>query len=152
MLNYQNLANLRYHPSRIEINFQVCNRIERIKLFNFITDIYSNNEKGVRSPDMKISETQVKNVIRAYNEKKMKRNRDLITDNISSSTASLTSISVEIKRFHNRYKEIPNTREHLIDDIKNKIENGTYQISGYDIVEKLMGREAADLLIDEMNE
>ncbi len=101
---------------------------------------------------MKISETQVKNVIRAYNEKKMKRNRDLITDNISSSTASLTSISVEIKRFHNRYKEIPNTREHLIDDIKNKIENGTYQISGYDIVEKLMGREAADLLIDEMNE
>jgi len=98
---------------------------------------------------MKISESQVKNVIRIYNEKKMSKNHDSVTDGPLVPVSSLVSVSVEIKKYHGKYRDIPNIREHLIHNIKDKIQNGTYQVCGYDVVEKIMGREAANLLIDE---
>ena len=98
---------------------------------------------------MKISEAQIQNVIRIYEEKKMKKNPETLANkNGLYNNPSLVLVSVDLKKYHAKYREIPSIRENLVRDLKNKIQCGTYNIHGLDIVEKLMGREAADLLSD----
>jgi len=101
---------------------------------------------------MKISEAQIENVIRFLNEKKMKKEPTNTNDAFLFPTTSLSSVSVEIRKYHDKYHEIPNMREHIILDIQKKIKNGTYQIQGYDIVKKMMGRDVADLIADTPDE
>jgi len=98
---------------------------------------------------MKISEAQIQNVIGIYKEKKMKKNPEIFTNtHVILHNTSLLLVSLDLKRCHAKYREIPTVRENLVQDLKNKIQSGTYNIHGLDIVEKLMGREAADLLSD----
>ena len=106
-------------------------------------------EKKMRGAKMKISEAQIQNVIRIYEEKKMKKNPETLANkNGLYNNPSLVLVSVDLKKYHAKYREIPSIRENLVQDLKNKIQCGTYNIHGLDIVEKLMGREAADLLSD----
>lgn len=98
---------------------------------------------------MKISEAQIQNVIGIYKEKKMKKNPEVSTNtHVLLNNTSLLQVSLDLKKYHAKYREIPSIRENLVQDLKNKIQCGTYNIHGLDIVEKLMGREAADLLGD----
>jgi len=49
--------------------------LKNIKLFQLVTDILTNNNSREKEEyQMKISETQIKNVIGIYKEKKMKKN------------------------------------------------------------------------------
>ncbi|MCX6090237.1 MAG: flagellar biosynthesis anti-sigma factor FlgM [Candidatus Atribacteria bacterium] len=99
---------------------------------------------------MKISGNQVESVIRAYTEKKMKnnqesdRNDNLIMDDV----VLLCAAAIDVKKFHSKYQEIPDTRDKIISELKQKIQNHTYDVKGQMIVEKIIGREIADLLID----
>lgn len=98
---------------------------------------------------MKISEAQIQNVIKIYKEKKMKKNPETITNNnILFNNPTLVLISFDLKKYHAKYREIPSIRESLVQELKEKIRCGTYHVHGLDIVEKLIGREAADLLSD----
>ncbi len=98
---------------------------------------------------MKISEAQIQNVIKIYKEKKMKKTPETFTDNNNLFiNPTLVFVSSDLKKYHAKYREIPSIRENLVQELKEKIQRGNYNVHGLDIVEKLIGREAADLLSD----
>lgn len=83
---------------------------------------------------MKISEAQIQNVIRIYEEKKMKKNPETLANkNGLYNNPSLVLVSVDLKKYHAKYREIPSIRENLVQDLKNKIQCGTYNIHGLNI-------------------
>lgn len=124
--------------------------MKNIKLFQLVTDILTNNNSREKEEyQMKISETQIKNVIGIYKEKKMKKNSETIRDNnYLFSNPSIFLVSADLKKYHDKYRELPNIRENLVQDLRDKIQCETYQVHGIDVVKKLIGREAADLLGD----
>ncbi len=54
----------------------------------------------------------------------------------------------ELIRLKGRYREIASMREQLVEEIKQRVKDGTYKVQGRQVAEKLINREMVDYLIE----
>lgn len=57
----------------------------------------------------------------------------------------LSTAAREIQQMKNALNEIPEVRENKVADLKSRIDNGTYDVSGEEVAKKMMGELFIDL-------
>lgn len=62
----------------------------------------------------------------------------------SASTVEISSKAQEIQRVTKQVQSLPDVREDLVQSLKERIENGTYSVSGADIADLIVRRAFAD--------
>lgn len=62
----------------------------------------------------------------------------------AASTVELSSKAQEIQRVTKQVQSLPDVREDLVQSLKERIENGTYNVSGMDIADLIVRRAFAD--------
>lgn len=63
-----------------------------------------------------------------------------------AAAAQLTPLERGIVVAEEALKEIPDTRDEIVEELRKRIEGGDYKVSGEDVAEMMMRRRAADRL------
>lgn len=58
---------------------------------------------------------------------------------------TLSSTSMELVNLTQQLKDMPDVREDLVNELKSKISEGTYDVSGKDIAAKIVDRALSDI-------
>jgi negative regulator of flagellin synthesis FlgM len=99
---------------------------------------------------MKITPQQIKLVARLYREQKQIEPRRIITENGAPlDKVTLSEEGLEIQTIIARLKDIPEIRDEKIAELRAAIKNGTYQVSGKDVAERLLDRLSKDEILTE---
>lgn len=104
---------------------------------------------------MKISDGNVNKILQSYiqqveNKKsgktKSQDGKDLKTGNAKQvgDSVIISGRSDEIKGAKELYKELPDVRQELVDELKEKIRSGEYDVTSKEIADKIMHRAIVD--------
>ena len=72
------------------------------------------------------------------------RPRKRIADKVAA--AQLTPLERGIVVAEEALKEVPDTRDDIVEELRRRIESGEYKVSGEDVADMMMRRRAADRL------
>ncbi len=100
---------------------------------------------------MKINSNQAESIVKMYqnrgNEGKDKAEKsDVKRPRDDSYSPSPTAR--ELIRLKDRFNAISSIRGKMVEEIKQKVKDGTYQIRGQRVAEKMINREMVDFLIE----
>ncbi|MDK2896847.1 MAG: Anti-sigma-28 factor, FlgM [Candidatus Atribacteria bacterium] len=99
---------------------------------------------------MKISRNQVENVLKLYVDKpKATREKRETSSTAEGDKLSLSSSAVEIKNLYQEYRNLPEIRKALVEEIQAKLQAGSYRVDSFQIAEKMVEREIADYYLSE---
>lgn len=99
---------------------------------------------------MKISRGQIQNVIKAYSQqppssKPIKEKKGLPP--VKEDQVVISQRAREMNLAREAATRAPEVREEKVEEIKNSLATGTYNVSGEEIAEKILGRALVDKLI-----
>jgi anti-sigma28 factor (negative regulator of flagellin synthesis) len=95
---------------------------------------------------MKISANQLESILKIYAEKSGK-SRSKTFQGISSNKGDKISFSqktLEIREIYRKLQEVPELREQLISEIKDRLSRNEYHVEPAKVVEKMIIRDIAD--------
>lgn len=104
---------------------------------------------------VKISNGQVEKVLQGYlrqveNKKTDKaKGQEQGTGALKQKTDSvtITSRSEEAKKARELYDKLPEVRKDLVEELKNKIESGKYEVTGKEVADKIIHRVIVDKMV-----
>jgi negative regulator of flagellin synthesis FlgM len=67
------------------------------------------------------------------------------TPTITEEKVDLSTMAKEIQQAKNALSKVPDVREEKVQEIKNQVENGKYNVSGEKIAGKMVGESIIDL-------
>lgn len=105
---------------------------------------------GKQVNTVKISPGQVSNVLKSYRKQAGEKIGEKQDFKASLKKADKTQVSDEARLFQaafQKLKNMPDVREEKVADIKKSVDSGTYQVSGKEIVEKMVERVIVDKLV-----
>ncbi|MGQ9472935.1 MAG: flagellar biosynthesis anti-sigma factor FlgM [Candidatus Caldatribacteriaceae bacterium] len=98
---------------------------------------------------MKISGNQVESVLRLYTEKMQsgEKKKKYNVEKEKQDTVTFSSQVGEAKELVSRYRELPEIREGMVENIKEQLKKGGYRVEGREVARKMIQREAVDFLL-----
>ncbi|KAB2953640.1 flagellar biosynthesis anti-sigma factor FlgM [Heliorestis acidaminivorans] len=99
---------------------------------------------------MKISSNQIQNILKMYGVDRVEKKTEARpADKVQKMGKDKVSLSEDARLLQAASKviqETPEIREEVVEKLRQKIESGTYNVSGEKIAEKMIGRSLIDRL------
>lgn len=101
---------------------------------------------------MKISNDQVRKALEGYVRQAENRRTERAKNPESKSGAAshktdsvtITTRSVESKKAIEHYRELPDVRRELVEELKGKIKSGSYEVTSKEVADKVIHRMVVD--------
>lgn len=100
---------------------------------------------------LKISNEQVRKVLQEYVQKvedkkaDKARTKDKKADSVTpKDSVTITARGKEVEKAKEAYESLPEVRVDLVNDLKQKVKSGDYEVSSKDLAEKIIHRTAVD--------
>jgi negative regulator of flagellin synthesis FlgM len=97
-----------------------------------------NNTKG-------ISAKQIQQYEQNESLRKGKATQEEISSSIPQEKVEFSDTAKEMQQIKNAVDEIPDVRESKVEALKSQIENGTYNVNGEEVAEKIIGEAMLDI-------
>lgn len=95
---------------------------------------------------MMISKTQIQQVLKQYGEntKVRKSDKTSAAPMQQKDSVVLSKQGLDIQQMQKALKDIPDVREEKVQEVKEQIRSGNYNVSGEEIAEQILGRTVVD--------
>jgi negative regulator of flagellin synthesis FlgM len=98
---------------------------------------------------MRISNSELTNVVNAYL-KRIRTSRERFSAQTETTrrgdSISLSRTAQELTRLRAQLEKLPEVRPQLLDEVKQKLDRGDYEVPAEEIAEKMLARALADRL------
>ena len=65
---------------------------------------------------------------------------------IPEETVNLSTTATDIQQIRNQINQLPDVRTEKVEDLKNQIDQGTYQVQSGKVAEKMVGESLLDIM------
>lgn len=96
---------------------------------------------------MKISNEQLSQILKTYNRKDSSNSKSQVEKKGKNDKLSLSLEVKEIQKAKKALEKQPAVRKEKVEDLKQRIKSGTYNVSGEEVAEKMLSRTIVDNLV-----
>lgn len=126
--------------------YKKLNRLKKhIKFTDTINSKVINKSGKLRCFFMKIyNNPNINKIMQIYNKSNIKKSNKTDTTNEVKDELQLSSKALEFQAAMKAFKNLPEIREDLVKDLRDKIQQGTYNVTGEEIADKIVESALVD--------